>query len=271
MAGANAPTKLGSKLLGPRRVLGNQDDKTVKLLRLGVGVIGILLPIAIIVGNWVLDDKVIVPSSISGSYYTSTRNLFVGALCALGVFLIGYRHTERQNRCTWFAGACALVVAFAPTAPSPPETEPAWINYLHHAAAGALIFTLGLFCWVVFADYAQPGEAPPESLSERLKAWWTSARDKLKRDPQGRLYLICGFLVFAAGALALYTGVWPTSWSTGWQSLYLFETVAVIAFGVAWIVAGLTGAKTRTQSEGDHTQSQRQSADSTTVSDPQTG
>jgi hypothetical protein len=65
---------------------------------------------------------------MSGSYYTSTRNLFVGALCALGVFLIGYRHTERQNRCTWFAGACALVVAFAPTAPKPPMTEPAWAS-----------------------------------------------------------------------------------------------------------------------------------------------
>jgi hypothetical protein len=62
----------------------------------------------------------------------------------------------------------------------------------------------------------------------------------------------CGFLVFASGALALYTGVWPTSWSTGWQSLYLFEAVAVIAFGVAWFEAGLKGAKTRTHSESDH-------------------
>jgi hypothetical protein len=253
MAGANAPKKLGAKLLGPRRVSGNQDDKTVKLLRLGVGVIGTFLPIALIAGNWVLGDKVIVPSSMSGSYYTSTRNLFVGALCALGVFLIGYRHTERQNRCTWFAGACALVVAFAPTAPKPPMTEPAWVNYLHHGAAGALIFTLGLFCWVVFADYAQPGEGQPESIANRLRAWWISAKNKLTRDAQGRLYLTCGCLVFASGALALYTGIWPASWSTGWQSLYFFEAVAVIAFGVAWIAAGLTGARTRTQSRRDHT------------------
>jgi hypothetical protein len=252
MAGANAPKKLSSKLLGPQRVSGDQDDKTVKLLRLGIGVIGTLLPIALITGNLILRDKVIVPSSMSGSYYTSTLNLFVGALCVLSAFLIGYRHTKRQNRCTWFAGACALVVAFAPTAPTPPETEPAWVNYLHHIAASGLIFTLGLFCWVVFADYAQRGEAQPESRPERLRAWWASARDKLKSDAQGRLYLICGFLVFASGALALYTGIWPTGWSTGWQSLYLFEAVAVIAFGVAWIAAGVTGVETIAQSQSDH-------------------
>jgi hypothetical protein len=49
------------------------------------------------------------------------------------------------------------------------------------------------------------------------------------------LYLACGILVLVSGAFALYTGVWPTSWSTGWSSLYLFEAVAVFAFGSAWI------------------------------------
>jgi hypothetical protein len=38
----------------------------VRLLRLGVGVIGILLPIVLIAGNWVAGDKVIVPTSMSG-------------------------------------------------------------------------------------------------------------------------------------------------------------------------------------------------------------
>ena len=80
-----------------------------------------LLPLALIFFNWITGDKVVVPSSMSGSYYTSTRNLFVGSLCALGVFLIGYRHTRRQDVCTSFAGLCALAVAFAPTAPAPPR------------------------------------------------------------------------------------------------------------------------------------------------------
>ena len=58
-------------------------------------------------------------------------------------------------------------------------------------------------------------------------------------------------MVFASGALALYTGVWPTRWSSGWPSLYLFEAIAVIAFGVAWLTAGLTGVRTDQPSHRD--------------------
>src|SRR4029077_17874374 len=148
--------KAGSRAAGPRlaagRVVslpGNPDARAVKDFRLGVGVNGALLPIICVLWNWIAGDKTIVPTSMSGSYYTSARNLFVGSLCALGVFFILYRYTILQNLCTWCAGVFALLVAFAPTAPAPPATEPQWVNYLHHAAAGALILTLGVFCFVL--------------------------------------------------------------------------------------------------------------------------
>src|SRR5580704_11455205 len=120
MASASLARRAGVLLVGSPGVPGGQDARTIRLLRLGVGAIGIGLPLALIAGNWLTGDKagakVIVPDSMSGSYYTSMRNMFVGALCALGVFLIFYRHTERQDRCTLFAGVCALLVAFDPTA-----------------------------------------------------------------------------------------------------------------------------------------------------------
>lgn len=106
-----------------RSIPWNQDARAVKDLRLGAGVIGAFLPIMLIVWNWIAGDKTIVPTSMSGSYYTSSRNLFVGSLYALGVFLILYRHTILQNLCTWCAGAFALLVAFASTTSAPPATE----------------------------------------------------------------------------------------------------------------------------------------------------
>jgi len=226
-------------LLGAPGVSGRQDARTVRLLRLGVGTVGTALPLALIAGNWLLGNKIIVPDSMSGSYYTSTRNLFVGALCALGGFLIGYRHTERQDRFTTIAGLSALLVAFNPTAPAYPKTEPAWISYVHHGAAGVLIFILGLFCLIVFADYAEPGQERPGSRRLRMRAWLANAFKIMSHGGWRRIYLISGSLVFAAGVLALYTGIWPTSWSTGWPSLYLFEAIAVFAFGIAWIAAAL--------------------------------
>lgn len=224
-----------------RRLLsipGSQDARAVKALRLGVGGIGASLPVTLIIWNLIAGDKTIIPVSMSGSYYTSARNLFVGSLCALGVFLILYQHTLLQNVCTWCAGAFALLVAFAPTAPAPPATEPQWINYLHHAAAGLLILTLGAFCFVLelgdAAGAASLDPAAPTGYSAQLQV------------PSWRriVYFTCGGLVLLSGFFALYTGVWPTRWSTGWWSLYLFEGVAVVAFGVAWITAAAVRAVT---------------------------
>ncbi len=124
---------------------------------------------------------------------------------------------------SWCAGLFALLVAFAPTAPAPPATEPQWVNYLHHAAAGALIFTLGVFCLVLErgdtagAANLDPAEPAGYSTQPQVPSW------------RKILYFTCGGLVLLSGALALYTGIWPTSWSTGWSSLYLFEAVAVFA------------------------------------------
>jgi hypothetical protein len=220
-------------------VPGIQDARTVKILRLGVGSIGILLPIVLIVGNWIVDWQVSWPSSMSGSYYTHTRNLFVGLLCALGVFLIFYWPTRLQGLFTCFGGMCALLVAFDPTAPPPGMgTEPTWINYLHHSAAGGLILVLGLFCFVLqWGDAASVAALGPDEL--RQQAIETRPQVPLWRSI---LYFTCGGLILLSGAFALYTGVWPTSWSTGWSSLYLFEAIAVFAFGIAWITAAAVPA-----------------------------
>src|SRR5262249_26589945 len=79
--------QLAVKLAGPPNHDDGQDVKTVKILRLCVGVIGTSLPITLIIWNAIKGAGTIVPASMSGTYYTSARNLFVGSLCALGVFL----------------------------------------------------------------------------------------------------------------------------------------------------------------------------------------
>jgi hypothetical protein len=58
------------------------------------------------------------------------------------------------------------------------------------------------------------------------------------------VYFTCGGLILLSGIFALYTGLRLTNWSTGWSSLYLFEVVAVFAFGVAWITAAAVRAVT---------------------------
>ena len=241
MTGATAERKWSDRLLGQKNQPTDpgQDPRTVVFLRLWVGLIGGLLAIALIIWNAVAGDPTIVPASMSGTYWTSSRDLFVGSLCALGVFMFGYRETERTNRVTWLAGICAVVVAFFPTDPVRPATEPQWISIVHHVAAAGLILTLGLFCWLVFAEVAAPAIPDHASVAARLRAWWTAIWQTFRGAVANALYLIAGFVVFACAGLALYTGLGSPGWSRGWPSLYLFEALAVFAFGVAWFTAAV--------------------------------
>ncbi|MGW4898581.1 hypothetical protein ACWEQL_41065 [Kitasatospora sp. NPDC004240] len=199
-----------------------QDARTVMRLRLGVGLIGVLLPLALPLGNWLfaefrgLGTAGFWPGSMSGSYYTSTRNVFVGGLCALGVFLVCYRFDRRDDRWSTAAGLCALGVALFPTAPRNASAFQAVIGVLHLVLAGLLLFVLAMFC---------------------IRSFRTP---RFERKPWlGRAYLTAGVLILVLIGLAVAAGTsgigrdWPV------QPLYLCEWLSVWAFGAAWIAAAL--------------------------------
>ena len=86
-------------------------------LRKAVGIIGFALPFVLAFGKILLQGSGI-QSSISGYYYTDMRNVFVGSLCAIGVFLMSTRGYDRKDE---IAGILACVfavgVALFPTTP----------------------------------------------------------------------------------------------------------------------------------------------------------
>ena len=90
----------------------------ILFLRQFVGWIGTLLPIVLLVGVAISSTQAR-PDSMSGYYYTDMRNVFVGALCALGAFLGGYDGYDCVDRwITNVAGFGAIGVAFCPTKPT---------------------------------------------------------------------------------------------------------------------------------------------------------
>ncbi|MBO1418765.1 hypothetical protein [Streptomyces sp. FH025] len=199
-----------------------QDERTVTFLRFGVGAIGILLPPALPLGNWLADEVMgratdgFWPVSMSASYYTGTRNVLVGALCALGVFLICYRFAPRDDRWSTAAGVFALGVALCPTTPADPTELQHVIGVFHIAFASLLFVMLALFCLYSFRN---PRSAQPARV--------------------GTAYLAAGVLILLALLAAVVTGLsgiganWPV------RPLYLCEWVATWAFGAAWIGAAV--------------------------------
>ena len=96
----------------------NQLVVNYMYLRKTVGWVGTLLPVVLIAGN-ALFFTTVLPDSMSSYYYTNMRNVFVGSLCALGVFLIAYVGYDNADRwITNVAGAGAIGVAFCATKPT---------------------------------------------------------------------------------------------------------------------------------------------------------
>src|SRR5215475_9308930 len=86
-------------------------------LRKSVGIIGMLLPFVVSIGKILLDGPGIL-SSVSSYYYSSMGNVFVGSMCAIGVFLWSYRGYDWRDSVAATIGAiCAIGTALVLAAP----------------------------------------------------------------------------------------------------------------------------------------------------------
>jgi hypothetical protein len=215
----------------------NQLIVSYMVLRKIVGWIGTLLPVVLITGN-VIFFTTSLPGSMSGYYYTHMRNVFVGALCALGIFLVAYDGDNEVDRwMTNIAGLCAIGVAFFPTSPlacAARARDCAAPSVRHLSAAQQAVGDIHLFFAAVMfialalmaLRFATPASVP-------------GGRAKMARI-RNTLYRACGFTILSCVALAATPNVLPVSVRAHWPSLFVFEALAVFAFGISWFVNGET-------------------------------
>ena len=105
---------------------------------------------AVLLLTGVVDSHI--ESSISAYYYTKVGNVFTGALCVIGVFLLAYRLTSWaiDNIATSLAGLAALGVAFFHAAPKNATLESAPTGRVHLTCAAALFIILGAISLFIF-------------------------------------------------------------------------------------------------------------------------
>jgi hypothetical protein len=91
-------------------------------LRKAVGGIALALPFAVAIPWGLLHHAI--QTSISAYYYTGMRNLFVGSLCAVGMFMLCARGYDSLDEIAGILCAiCAIGVAFFPTSPADGATH----------------------------------------------------------------------------------------------------------------------------------------------------
>jgi hypothetical protein len=196
-----------------------QDAVTVRRLRLGVGAVGIALPVVLVVGHVAVTRRFALLDSLSGYYHSELRDVFVGALCAIGVFLISYRYRRPDDLLSTVAGTLAIVVALFPTSFGVPAVAADHgdrvVGVVHQVAAALLFALLAVFCLFLFTRPDRAGVPPSRAAN--------------------RFYRACGVLILAAIGLALVGTRLPADVRHSLKPVLWCETVAVIAFGAAWV------------------------------------
>ena len=204
-------------------------DEVSPHYRTAIGVLGVALPpILLVIGairgvEW--------QGSISAYYHTHMRDVFVGILWVIGVFLFFYQYhplNEGQARSkheavrkgyadAWLgkaAGLCAVIVALFPTTPPPQSpVQPPTIGMIHGIAAGVLFFCLALFPLKLFSE-----------SRERETYYKTIGRVML-----GLLALLAAYQFAPEGLRETISSLRPVFW---------LETALVLLFGWGWLAKG---------------------------------
>lgn len=195
------------------------------LLRRGIGIIGVALPFVLFIGKIILESPGI-SASISAYYYSVMRDVFVGSLWVIGIFLICYRYALLDDIVSTIAGICAIGIALFPTTPDMDVTQRQTAIGLAHASFASCFFLiLALMAIVLFrrTDQVSP------------------AGRKQQRDT---VYLICGIVILACVVLAALILFVPylhgALWLQPLHLIFFLEAFAILAFGFAWFVKGET-------------------------------
>lgn len=202
-------------------------------MRMAVGVLAFIFPFVLILGNIAYSrfgppgtlPKPLFQISISEYYHTPMRNYLVGTLCAIAVFQICAKGYDLADTIAGhLSGIFAIVTAFAPPTPvddaNPTPLENALGN-THQIVAALMFLTLGYICLVLF---------------RKTSATKKPTRRKLQRN---LVYSICGWTMVGCMVVMTSLNIDAVNRFLGpIDPLLTFESIALVAFGTAWLVKG---------------------------------
>lgn len=202
-------------------------------LRRAVGIIGVALPIVLLTGSILIFSCNEIQGSISKYYHTVMRNIFVGSLCAVALFLWAYKGYKRDEKDSKYmlhdnpagnlAALFALGVAFFPTFIGPNDLTSCiecdyprrLIGNFHLFWALSFFLMLAYFSIILFT--------------------------KGNNKHENRLYKICGYTILICLLLIGIYLYWLKDIFPNLQKIkpvFWLEAFALWAFGISWLRKG---------------------------------
>lgn len=215
----------------------NQLVISYRMLQRLLGLLGLALPLSLLAFSWIEGRPV--EASISDFYYTKMGGVLVGTLSAVGIFLICYNGYPEERRSLWsdrtislLAGIFAIGVALFPvhrdglvpppggtSDPTAGDTAVVFYGFVshpntwHYGSAAAFFTCIAIFTLVFFP------------------------RGETGMTPRRLVYYACGGAMVLALLRMAYFGLSGGD-QAGGHVLFIWETVAVLAFSVAWLAKG---------------------------------
>ena len=195
-----------------------------------IGILGISLPFIVILGGLAQSDAGL-QGSISGYYYTNMRDLFVGILSGVALFLLSYRGYEQiDDIVANMSGLFALGIILFPTAMYSGKVVRVGmfliadnISEIIHLAFSALFFLALSFNSLFLFTRRHPG---------------VMGKEKKRRNV---IYRSCGIvMILAIVCITLYNVFCRGTSLAAMNPVLILESVALFAFGVSWLVKGHT-------------------------------
>lgn len=218
---------------------GRDEIISYQKLRFFIGVTGIGLPVLAVLGCFLFGaGKNSWQISISHYYYSIMHIVFICILCMLGGFLITYQGKSAwESRLSNIAGYSAIGIAAFPTTFGGFRPEKDGVNQYLKLLSDVTVFWGGvhfvfacllLACFTIFClKYFQ---IPDQNYE---------GEELLKFNRRKLLYKICGWTIIISIALiALFVFIIKPKNGLFVYSTFIFETTALWAFGIAWLVKG---------------------------------
>jgi hypothetical protein len=219
--------------MAPRITPTNPAVLSYHTLRKAVGVLALTLPFVLAGGSSLLAligpghalAQPLLERSISDYFYTPMGSYLIGSLGAIAAFLICSRGYDLTDEIAgYLAGAFALgVILFPAVNPrSPIHTRlQLEIQCAHNIFAALMFLTLAYFCLFLFRKSA------PDKPHTRRK------------HHRNGVYSVCGIVIIVCSIIMVsinFNGV--ARILQPFDPLFVAESLALIAFGIAWLTKG---------------------------------
>ena len=195
-----------------------------------IGILGMALPIIVVVGGF-LQNEFVIEGSISGYYYTNMRDFFVGILCVVGLFLASYKGYEKiDSVVAMTSGMSAFGMVIFPTGMFTGKSVnvgmfllPDNISGYIHLTFGAIFFLSLAYNSLFLFTRRHPG---------------VMGKEKKRRNV---IYRVCGVvMIVTILGIIIYTFFLKDTYLAKFNPVLMLESIALLAFGISWIVKGNT-------------------------------